>query len=216
VCWQLAHWGLLERVIASGCPPVRTIVTDPGDFVLTATMPAIAGLAEMYAPRRIVLDQILIDAAVAAGAELRDGVVVPELVWDGDRVAGIRARGRSGAVHEERARIVGGADGMRSMVARTVKAEAYDEVPTRACWYYAYWSGLGLEEFHVRTRPGHFVLAFPTNADLACMLIGWPVGDFHTVRADVDGHVLATLEAAAPDLASACRARTAKSDTSAL
>src|SRR5215211_2576886 len=68
---RLARWGLLDKVVASNCPPVRQLTFDVGPFALVGTPPPVDGIAEAYAPRRTVLDQILIDAAVAAGAELR-------------------------------------------------------------------------------------------------------------------------------------------------
>jgi flavin-dependent dehydrogenase len=52
-----------------------------------------------YGPRRSALDKVLVDAAVEAGAEVREGFVVEDLMTDGERVAGIRGRDkRKGAV----------------------------------------------------------------------------------------------------------------------
>src|SRR6187200_2221971 len=64
---RLKRWGLLDAIIASNCPPARRQAFDVGPFVLTGTPPPADGVAEAYAPRRKVLDQILVDAAVAAG-----------------------------------------------------------------------------------------------------------------------------------------------------
>ena len=202
---RLRRWGLLPRVAASGCPPLTTISVDLGDFTLTASLPPVDGLSEMFAPRRTVLDTILVEAAVHAGAELREAVTVQDLSWSADTVSGVRARARNGTTFEERGRIVVGADGMRSRVARVVEAPAYDEVPTRACWYYSYWSGLALDAFRVHARRGRYVLAFPTNDALTCILVGWPLADFRTVRAAPEEHVHAALDAAAPDLGARVR-----------
>ena len=57
-----------------------------------------------------------------AGAELREGFLVQELLINGDRVSGIRGRTAGGAMVAEEARVVIGADGMRSLVARSVGA----------------------------------------------------------------------------------------------
>lgn len=186
---RLQRWGLLARLVATGCPPVKQITVHAGDFPLTAALPAIDGLDTILAPRRTVLDKILVDAAVEAGVELREAIVVSGLLCEGDRVVGIEGRTRGGFRVDERARIVIGADGMRSIVVRTVKAPAYDEFPTRACWYYSYWSGVNLEEFRVHTPPSRCILAFPTNYGLTCMLFGWPLEEFHAVRKDVEGAV---------------------------
>ncbi len=48
----LKRWGLLDRVVASNCPPIRSIGLDLGAFILTGVLPAVEGVAEMYAPRR--------------------------------------------------------------------------------------------------------------------------------------------------------------------
>lgn len=69
---RLHDWGLLEALIATGCPPVTTITLDDGDFPLTGHDLMAAGVAAGYGPRRGVLDKLLIDAAVAAGAEMRE------------------------------------------------------------------------------------------------------------------------------------------------
>jgi flavin-dependent dehydrogenase len=197
---QLHRWGLLPRVVASGCPPITTMTIDLGDGPLSAPLPPITDLDVAYAPRRFVLDAILVDAAVAAGVELREGVSVQDLVSADDRITGVRARMPGQRMFEERAGIVIGADGMRSTVARIVKAESYDEVPTLACWYYSYWSGLGVDDFRLYTRPGQLIIAFPTNDELTCILVGWPVAQFHAVRADIERSAHAALAHAAPDL----------------
>lgn len=62
--------GLLERVLATNCPIIRTIGLDLGEFQLTGNPPPIDGVAEMCAPRRTLLDKLLLDAAAEAGAEV--------------------------------------------------------------------------------------------------------------------------------------------------
>ena len=70
---RLGRWGLLGRVAASNCPPCHEISMDFGAFSLSGHPPPIDGVAEHYCPRRTVLDKILVDAAVEAGAQLREG-----------------------------------------------------------------------------------------------------------------------------------------------
>src|SRR5438046_273760 len=99
---RLKRWGLLDKVAASApgfasCPPTRQQVLDVGPFALVGTPPPFDGVAEGYAPRRKVLDQILVDAAVDAGAELREHFTVKELLTDGERITGIRGHAASGA-----------------------------------------------------------------------------------------------------------------------
>jgi flavin-dependent dehydrogenase len=86
---RLKRWGLLDRVSASNCPPVHQLRFDVGPFALQGSPTPIDGVTDGYAPRRTVLDKILVDAAVEAGAELREHFVVQELLTDGERVTGI-------------------------------------------------------------------------------------------------------------------------------
>ena len=89
---RLASWGLLDRITATNCPAVTSTVMDLGDFPLAATGLVVDGVALGYGPRRTVLDRVLVNAAVEAGAELRTGFTVDDFIVDGDRITGIRGR----------------------------------------------------------------------------------------------------------------------------
>jgi len=191
---QLKRWGLLGPVAASNCPPFLKMSFDLGSFALTGSPPPTDGVAEHYCPRRTVLDKILVDAAVEAGAELREGFSVQEILMDSERVAGIRARNVDGATVREEARIVVGADGMRSLVARAVGAPQYNAKPTLACAYYTYWSSVPIEGAEIYVRDRWMIIAFPTNDDLVCTFMEWPREEFHSVRTDIEGNFLKKLD----------------------
>ena len=115
----LRRWGLLDRVAATGCPPIDTYSFDFGPIRLQGN-PARRARSVAYCPRRTVLDALLVDAAREAGAEVREGFTFDELlVDDGNSVTGIRGT-HAGTTVTERARIVIGADGARSRVANAV------------------------------------------------------------------------------------------------
>lgn len=114
----LKRWGILEQVIATNCPAITSAMLDLGPFSLAGSVFPTDGVAALYAPRRIVLDHILVEAAVEAGAELREGFHVQELLMEGDQVIGIRGRHVQGEPVTEKTTLVIGADGMRSVVAR--------------------------------------------------------------------------------------------------
>src|SRR5215207_8824661 len=119
----LQRWGLLDRLVATGCPPIHTYAFDFGPFTI-AGAPGTADAPVAYGPRRTVLDKLLVDAAAEAGAEVREGFAVDEILVENDRVTGIRGHDRGGGASVvERARIVVGADGFRSLVARAVRPE---------------------------------------------------------------------------------------------
>ncbi len=201
---RLERWGLAEAVGASNCPALRSIRFDVGDFALTGEPSPAGTTTRWYAPRRTVLDQILVEAAVGAGAELRETFPVHGLTTDDGRVTGIRG-GAGGSVVTERARIVIGADGMHSIVAREVCAPAYNVKPPLACWYYTYWTGVPLERVEYYVRDGRSFGAIPTNDGLVCLPVGWTRDEFPAYRANVEANYLKTLDLA-PGLAERVRA----------
>jgi hypothetical protein len=98
-------------VIASGAPPARAVRFDVGFAVLRGHFPAFGGVDAVYSPRRTVLDALLVDAARQAGAEVREGFTVEEIISVDGRVQGIRGRDSDGAPVTETVRQVLGADG---------------------------------------------------------------------------------------------------------
>lgn len=199
----LKRWGLLDRLVATGCPPIDTYAFDFGPFTITGA----PGTA--YAPRRTVLDKLLVDAAAEAGAEVREGFAVDEILMDGDRVTGIRGHARGGGQPvTEHARTVIGADGLRSVVAGTVRLEQYHEKPRLLCGYYTYWSGLPMNgRFETYVRPDRGFAAWPTNDDVTLVVVGWPYAEFEANKADIEGNYLKAL-ALAPEFAARVDAAT--------
>ena len=196
----LRRWGLLDRVVATGCPPIHTYAFDLGPFTI-AGAPGTDAEPLAYAPRRTILDELLIDAAEEAGAEIWEAFTVDEVIVEEDRVTGIRGHGRGGDGASVRARVVVGADGFRSIVARAVDAKRYHERPPLLAGYYTYWSGLPMDgRVEMYERPGRGFAAWPTNDDLTLVITGWPYREFEANRADVEGNYHKTL-ALAPDFA---------------
>jgi len=198
---RLYRWGLEKKVASSGCPPISRMTVRLGDAVFTGSPPAVDGIAHRYCVRRTVLDTILADAAVEAGAELREGFVVREVLFDGDRVAGVRGRGASGREMEERARLVVGADGLHSLVAEAVQARRYSEHPALTWCCYAYWSGIDLDGSELHLAGRRAVAAIPTNDGLTCVSVAWPAAETGAFRADGEANFTRTLGTLAPDLA---------------
>ena len=188
------RWGVFDRVVSTGCPPIHTYAFDFGPFTLTGS-PGEGDETVSYAPRRTVLDKILVDAADEAGAEVREGFAVDGLEFDAGRVTGIRGHGRDGRTVVERATIVVGADGRHSMVAEAVGAEAYDERPHLQASYYAYWSGLPMDgrfETYIRHEAAFGV--WPTNDERTLVIAGRPFAQFDAYRHDIESTFLATID----------------------
>jgi 2-polyprenyl-6-methoxyphenol hydroxylase-like FAD-dependent oxidoreductase len=195
---HLSRWGLLDRLRATGCPPMRNFNLDLGELVLTGHAPPADGSSEAYAPRRYVLDDLLLTAARDAGAEVRTRSSVRELVVDGDRVVGVRYSDEHGAMHEERARLVIGADGEKSTVARLVEAPLYDVQGRLAGTIWAYFADLPIDDMEFYARPGRMVYSWRTNDALTVAGICFPFGEFRAALGDRGATMHAELDALAP------------------
>ena len=203
----LKRWGLLDPLITSGCPPTHTYAFDFGPITI-AGAPGTADCPVGYAPRRTVLDKLLVDAAVDAGAELREAFTVQDIVADNGTVTGVTGHGPSGRLVTEHARVVIGADGLHSVVAKAVRPEQYHDKPQLLCGYYAYWSGLPMHgRFETYVRPERGFAACSTNDDLTMVVAGWPFAQFAANKMDVDGNYLKTFDTA-PDFAERLRSAT--------
>jgi 2-polyprenyl-6-methoxyphenol hydroxylase-like FAD-dependent oxidoreductase len=194
----LERWGLLKRLEATGCPPVDTYSFDFGPLTISGSPQPIDGIGHGYCPRRTVLDKLLVEAAVEAGVELREGFTVDEILADDGTVTGIRGHAKGGGAVTERAQVVVGADGKHSLVAKTVQPEQYNERPSHLAMYYAYWSNLpsGGFETTIRAENRRGWACLPTHDDLTVVPFGWPVEEFATNRKDIEGNFLKTMELA--------------------
>jgi flavin-dependent dehydrogenase len=208
---RLEKWGLHQELAASGCPAITGGAIDFGPFTLTGRIPPAGDVREAYAPRRFVLDTILVGAAVRAGAELVEGCTVDGLITDaptdgaGARVRGIRGR-VGGRTFTATAPVVIGADGMRSPVARMTQAPSYLDRPALSGTYFSYWSGLSMDEATLYVRPHRVVAANPTNDSLTVVGVSWPLEDYHRARTDIEGSFARTVEEVSPELADRLRA----------
>ncbi|PVG82158.1 oxidoreductase [Nocardioides gansuensis] len=202
----IKQWGLLERLVGLGAPPVRSTSLNFGPFVIRGSALPMDGVVEAYATRRTLLDEMLLDAAAESGAEVREGFTVEGLTFENGVVAGVRGRLNDREMTESAAVVVG-ADGRNSMVAREVGAPMYDAVPPQAVTYYSYWSDVPTDGLEIYVRPDRSWGMFPTNEGLTCIALSWPVSEFEANRHDVEGNFLKTLELV-PDVAERARAGT--------
>ena len=118
------------RCVATGCPAIETYTFDFGPVTIAGHAAARDGLLTGYAPRRTVLDKILVDAAAGAGAEVREGFTVDER--RSSRTAsssGSAATMRTAAQSPSGRRSWSAPTAATRRVARTVGAEHYNEKP---------------------------------------------------------------------------------------
>jgi flavin-dependent dehydrogenase len=196
--YLLSEWGLLNRIVEAGTPPVRQTRFDYGSDSVTVTIKPTLGVRALYAPRRTVLDPVLVDAAAAAGADVRFGITVAGLLRDDTgRVVGIHGRDRSGAAVAARAPLTVGADGVRSTVAREAGAATLRIGAGASAIIYGYWSELPTPGYEWFYRPGYSAGVIPTNAGEVCVFAGTAADRLTaTVRADLPGTYHRLLAAA--------------------
>lgn len=167
---SLARWGLLDEIRAAGTPAVMTTRFHYGDEVVA--VPAKDESGALFAPRRTVLDRILVDAARRAGAEVRFGCTLESVEHDAaDRVTGLRYIDRSGRQISVSADIVIGADGASSRVADQVGARTRVSTPAGGATLMGYFSGMRAKHFDWHYRSGAMAGMLPTNAGQACVFV---------------------------------------------
>ncbi|MBH0776526.1 NAD(P)/FAD-dependent oxidoreductase [Nocardia bovistercoris] len=197
----LNSWGLLDTVVATGCPPIRHLNFTYADIEIRGMAdPSADGIDAVYCPRRTVLDKILVDAAGDAGVELIEGFAVSDLIFDGDKVVGIRGRVGEGAEREFRARLVVGADGSNSTVAKLVGAQEYDAYPAAGFVYYSYYTGVDWGMQHRTGFGDQQFAAWPTNDDQYLVAIIRERSRFRDFRDDPDAKMQEIIDAIDPEI----------------
>jgi 2-polyprenyl-6-methoxyphenol hydroxylase-like FAD-dependent oxidoreductase len=170
---QLHRWGLLDRIVAAGTPPVRRTTFRYAAEEITITIRPSHGIDALYAPRRTVLDPILVDAAVDAGVDVRYGITVKDVRRDrAGRVTGIVGRDHAGRAVAINARIVIGADGIRSTVADSVGARIEHQGTGAAAVVYGYWADVPAAGYEWIFRTNAAAGLIPTNDGLTCVFAG--------------------------------------------
>lgn len=167
---QLHRWGLLDAVKAAGTPPIRSVTFDYEDEKITIPIKPKKGMDALFAPRRTVLDPILVEGAEEAGVHVIHGLAVSELKIDtGGRVRGARMEGRSRDPLDVSTDLVVGADGINSKVARLAGAGIEHLSDFSTAVIYGYWTGLPQEEYRWIFRRGAGLGVIPTNQGETCI-----------------------------------------------
>ena len=205
---QLHRWGILEELRAAGTPTVRSTSFHYADDVVDIQIKPQDGIDGLYAPRRTVIDRLLVDAARESGAEIAYGTRLIDIMRSPEgRVCGVHLRDSDGHDSQVAAELVVGADGVRSTVADLVGAERYRTARHATGSVFSYWSNTGIEGYHWYYRPGVSVGAIPTNGGLTCIFASVPQRRFHDeIRRDTAAGHQQVLRECDPDLATVVEA----------
>jgi flavin-dependent dehydrogenase len=200
---QLHRWGLLPLLEAAGTPAIQSTSFHYGDEEIRIPIKPRHGIRGLYAPRRTVLDVMLVDAAVASGADMAHGVRLIDLMrGDDGRVVGVVVEQPGVGSIPIGADLVVGADGLRSKVAALVGASPYRLGRNASTFLYGYFSGLDIDANHWYYRPGVMAGAIPTNGGEVLICGGAPESRFwDEMRFDLEAGHLRLMREAAPELA---------------
>ncbi|MEW6405052.1 MAG: NAD(P)/FAD-dependent oxidoreductase [Chloroflexota bacterium] len=189
--------GVLEQV-KSAAPPLTIMWNYIDGHVLSEPVEAVEEhLRYFICERRIALDWILFQRVKREpDVEVRLGANVRELIWRDGRVAGIRWSEQDG-MYEASARVVVGADGFYSTLAKILNPAYESSYPVQRCTYYTYFQGL--ESLEEPTAEHHFVgdtltYVFPTDANLTMVAVSLPIHDFRSFKKEPRKQLQAHLE----------------------
>jgi flavin-dependent dehydrogenase len=202
---QLHRWELLEAIVAAGTPAVTSTEFGYGDEIDTVTIRPSGGISALYAPRRTVLDALLLDAARSAGAEVRTSTRVTRVLTAGHRVLGVEGVERgTGTPFQATASLTIGADGRNSTVAEAVDAPFRRRGTDSSAILYGYFAGFPRDHYHWAYRPGLAAGVVPTNDRLACVWVSTSSARFAQSRsANLAATYGSLLVEAAPNVARA-------------
>lgn len=201
---KLSDWGLLDKLMETGCTPMRTFDLDMGEFHLVGKARPAGDVDMALAPKREVLDKLLTDEAVAAGVEYRDRVNVTDIIEENGQVVGIRFTDENGQ-DEARAQIVIGADGRHSKIAKLVGAEESNAHSNAQGTYYAYFEDLPLNDMEFISRPGRMFYAWATNDGHTMAGMCCRYEDFQQQNKDPETNFYAELEEFSPEMCARVR-----------
>jgi flavin-dependent dehydrogenase len=204
---QLHRWGLLDEIRDAGAPPVTRTVFRYGADETVVTIRPIPGAEALYAPRRTLLDRVLIEAAQNAGATVLFDTTVTGVERDrSGRVSGVAGRTERGGTFTIPAALSIGADGLGSRFSRWVDAPVERAGAHAGAIIYGYVSGLenlGYEWFY---NPGVAGGVIPTNGDASCVFVGVPNARFRRSHAtDIHAAFAALLPEVSVELAARVR-----------
>lgn len=204
---QLSRWGLLDAIRAAGTPVIAKTTFHYGEAAVEVAIKPRDGIDGLYAPRRTLLDPLLADAAEAAGARMLYRTRFVDVLREAGQVAGVVIEGRERLAVPVHARLVIGADGLHSAVAKRVGAAPYRAGPHVSAVIYTLVHGLEASGYHWHYAAGVSAGEIPTTGGDVLVFASMPRDRFmRELRFDLEAGFHAVVETAAPGLGGRVRA----------
>ena len=187
--------GVFDQV-QSVAPHMVDMFNDIEGHAWTEPVTGKDGLDYFLCVRRITLDSILTERVKQVpNVTFLQGARFTELIRDGESVVGAEWSDESGA-HKLTARVVIGADGFYSQVAKLVEPEMEDFEPVRRAMYFSYFKNVTPLE---RPTAGFYfqgdrlVYVFDTDDDLTLVAVSVPISEFDAYRKDAEGEMMSFI-----------------------
>jgi menaquinone-9 beta-reductase len=119
---ELNALGALEPLLATGSPTHPYVVMNHGGIDVSWHYTPVDGFNYGMCPRRVVLDNVLVETARKAGADVREATKFTGVEWKAGRVSAVTWQDRKGNTGTIDTKLLIGADGRRSTVAEAVGA----------------------------------------------------------------------------------------------
>lgn len=197
----LDRLGVMERLRSTGAPLIDRVDYRFEDVRVLDSVPLRAGdPGGFVCVRRFLLDPILAEAAEEAGAEVRMATTVTGLLEESGRVAGVRAV-RDGTETEIRARLVVGADGRNSTIAKLSGSRKYNVTGNERFSYWSFFTpaNAGSEPTAIFHRwADRFVFSLPADSDLRIVAVIPELGELKQFRRDLEGSFLEHVRSCEP------------------
>lgn len=183
---------VLDEVLSFGSPKLsQQYVYENGQAQYEIQPPQSPGeIGYCLSVRRTTLDHILVRRACRTGnVALAERTSVHDVLWEDQRVVGVRLK-TDEEKRDIRAKIVIGADGCDSTVARLVHPEVEDSVPGFRAAYYQYFEGFASPTNSGQDGPefsnieDEIAYIFPSDQNITCIAISITLAPYR----DFKGH----------------------------
>ncbi len=186
----LSRLSILDRILALDAPPLRHCYyySEETDLPIVGPPQEPGALGYCLSVRREPLDALLLQrAASSLPVDVGEHISAAALLWEGTRVVGACLVTPDGP-REVHARIVIGADGRHSFVARAVAVPAEEVAPASRALYYQYMrgfpgpDGLKPDGAEFSQRGDELAYIFPSDAGMTCVALSINLADFAWLR----------------------------------